>query len=168
MHKIYTSSSAPTIEMFPGDLCTVEGKNITLNVLVSGKPDPSFIWYFNRNELIVSDHSMITMPDGSLVIYSIKIRNTGEYTLIATNAIGTAEDTVSIVVRSRDFQNLYKTKSELPSIPLEHYGFYVAQGHSNNNQEFKKRFKVHSILTFDTRSLYIPINFTVTLFWLWS
>jgi alpha-tubulin suppressor-like RCC1 family protein len=79
---ILTVNYAPTITTQPASQTLYYGQTVTLTVLATGKPTPTFVWKKNEN--------IITGQTGaSLIIVSPAAGDSGNYTVTASNSVGT-------------------------------------------------------------------------------
>uniref|UniRef100_A0A1I7S955 Muscle M-line assembly protein unc-89 n=1 Tax=Bursaphelenchus xylophilus TaxID=6326 RepID=A0A1I7S955_BURXY len=103
--------SQPTFVSPLQDVTIPEGEILTLKCQVNGQPTPTVKWYRNGQELIPSDRIVQRLAlDGTatLRIMDAKKEEAGDFKVIATNEVGTAESTCVVKVLSGD---------ELPSAP---------------------------------------------------
>ena len=134
----------PTIIEFPTATHAIEGEGVVFKVVVRGNPFPSLTWYFQDTPL-ESDYNMEIKPDGSLHITSAELKNTGIYKFLAKNSKGSVEKEVKLTVaceEEEDLRSQEKNKIFMNPIPVENFGDYVVQCHSNSNEIFKLQYAV--------------------------
>ena len=116
---------------------------MVFKVVVRGNPFPSLTWYFQDTPL-ESDYNMEIKPDGSLNITSTELKNNGIYKLLAKNAIGSVEKEVKLTVapEEEEVKPPQSDKIYMKPIPMDNFGDYVVQCHSNSNEIFKLQYAV--------------------------
>ena len=75
--------TAPSITTQPQSRTATVGENVTLSVIVAGKPAPTCQWFFNG--VMIGGATSDT-----LVISNVQSANAGNYTVAVTNSAGTA------------------------------------------------------------------------------
>ena len=112
-------------------------------VVVSGKPEPTLIWYHNVEE-ITPNYSQEIERDGSLSIPNTELKHGGTYRLVARNSLGSAEQEVklSVVMEGENTPEVEHRSMNFIPISVKDFGKYVAKNHGNNNQGFKEQFQV--------------------------
>ena len=136
----------PTIEEFPTDTHAIEGEGVVFKVVVRGNPFPSLTWYF-QDTPFESDYNMEIKPDCSLHITSAELKNTGIYKLIVKNSKGSVENEVKLTVTPEEEEVKVTESNEvyMKPIPVDNFGDYVVQCHSNSNEIFKLQYAVSSL-----------------------
>lgn len=79
----------------------MKGNDASLEVMVSGDPQPSVEWYLDKRLLTSKDKRHVVLcKDGfhSLSIKNIQIEDEGVYECVATNIVGTAKCECEILV----------------------------------------------------------------------
>jgi hypothetical protein len=81
-------------------LVVEEKQNVTLSVSVEANPTPEITWTFGGQRVEVENDERFTLtPDGSLTISSLRLSDSGLYTVAADNGLGaTARDTLDLRV----------------------------------------------------------------------
>ncbi len=82
-------------------LQTVEvKKNLTLVVKVIGKPEPEVMWFVNRTEIKPTFKIKMTREKevATLTITGVTKAMTGEYSIVATNSVGSVTHTANVIV----------------------------------------------------------------------
>ncbi|XP_034438633.1 hemicentin-1 isoform X1 [Hippoglossus hippoglossus] len=88
----------PVIALSPAVLSVIEDQPLTLPcVLLAGNPLPERQWLHNYG-LVTSDQYVTVRRDGSLHIERIRLGDAGDYTCLAENAVGAANDTTTVNV----------------------------------------------------------------------
>lgn len=89
----------------------VEGELVHLKCKVVACPTPTILWFHNNKSILkerrrrISTDSKTHMHTTSLVIDSIKEKDSGSYKVMAINPEGSAESTASLLVSMRDEQS---------------------------------------------------------------
>lgn len=76
------------------------GRNHTFNVDISGEPPPEVKWMLNDVEVVANDHNVIKNVDyhSDFSLLNALRKQTGKYTITATNRNGTDSVTVEVTV----------------------------------------------------------------------
>ncbi len=116
---------------------------MVFKVVVSGKPVPTLTWYHDDTK-IISDYSQEILDDGSLHLPSAEVKQSGVYKLEARSTAGSVQQQVKLTVqvdrdRTPDFGG---TAVTFAPVPVNEFGEYVVQNHTNNNQGFRDQFIV--------------------------
>ncbi|XP_033105528.1 hemicentin-1-like isoform X2 [Anneissia japonica] len=81
------------------DYSVIVNNLVTLECPVDSSPPPVFIWKLNGLEIDMSDPYYEHFEDGSLIIRSTKLVDTGEYQCIAMNIVGNTSRTMQLNVQ---------------------------------------------------------------------
>ena len=75
-------------------------KNLTLVAKVVGKPEPEVAWFVNSTEIKPTFKIKQTKEKevATLTITGVTMNMTGEYTIVATNSVGTTSHSAKITV----------------------------------------------------------------------
>ncbi|XP_060933914.1 hemicentin-1 [Limanda limanda] len=88
----------PVIALSPAVLSVIEDQPLTLPcVLLAGNPLPERQWLHNYG-LVTSDQYVTVRRDGSLHIERIRLDDAGDYTCLAENVVGAANETTTVNV----------------------------------------------------------------------
>ena len=149
MSKKKTCIVEPTIEEFPTDTYAIEGEGVIFKAIARGNPAPSLTWY-HKDAPLASDYNLEISQDGNLLITSAELSNTGVYRLVAENSKGSVEREVRLTVAKEEEEEKKEVveteKVYMNPIPVENFGDYVVQCHSNSNEIFKLQYVVGSCL----------------------
>ncbi len=125
----------------------MEGENVVLKVVVSGKPVPTVTWYHDDTK-IVSNYSQEILDDGSLNLPSAEVKQSGVYKLLARSSAGSVQQQLKLTVQVDGEQKTpYTTRKvevTFEPMPVSSFGEYVAHNHRNNNEGFRDQFNVSS------------------------
>lgn len=154
--NLYYHVLAPAIESFSEFMKVMEGDGAVLKVVVTGDPDPNFLWHYEGTQLM-SNISREILSNGSLVISSTTQKHSGAYKLIADNCHGTAETEFKLLVVAHKATLLkdVEDKGKVLPVNLDIYGEYVQSHHFKSNKGFKKQFLVH--LTMLILAIYVVV-----------
>ena len=83
-------NTAPAITTQPASVTTKEGENVSLSVVASGSPAPTYQW--QKNGVNISGANAATLN-----ITGIKLADTGVYTVRIVNSIGAVTSTAAVV-----------------------------------------------------------------------
>ena len=136
---------APNIEEFPANTAAIEGEEVIFRVVVSGVPTPTLTWKSGEKELF-SNYSMTVGNDGTLTFPNAEIDQSGVYVLEARNSVGKMEREVKLDVQ-KECEETMDVDSQTESIrviPVDQFGEYVAENHSNNNIKYNVQYEVSS------------------------
>ncbi len=136
---------APNIEEFPANTAAIEGEEVIFRVVVSGVPTPTLTWKSGEKELF-SNYSMTVGNDGTLTFSNTEIDQSGVYVLEARNSVGKMEREVKLDVQ-KECEETMDVDSQTESIrviPVDQFGEYVAENHSNNNIKYNVQYEVSS------------------------
>ncbi|KAL7672890.1 hypothetical protein ACOME3_007769 [Neoechinorhynchus agilis] len=99
--------------VFERPLQPIEGKElsaIVLSAVCRAQPLPSFMWFQNDEILMESNrfssHYDILTNTISLSIVGLKLFDTGTYTIVAVNPLGTEKSVSTLIVRPDDFSSI--------------------------------------------------------------
>lgn len=79
-------AAAPSIATQPRSLSAVRGSNVTFTVAVAAVPDATYQWYFNNAPFAGATNASLTLT-------GIRPEDAGDYTVVATNALGSVTST---------------------------------------------------------------------------
>ena len=71
-------ATEPKIMEFDREVCTMEGKQVTLRVAFSGIPKPHLSWTFNGSK-VEGDYAIEVGTDGSLLFVCVEKKHSGRY-----------------------------------------------------------------------------------------
>ena len=82
-------------------LCKV-GESVKIETVISGKPTPSLEWTFNGHKLVTSETVKIVQKEDiyTLIIENVKQIHDGDYTVIATNSLGSVQTSANVSVEA--------------------------------------------------------------------
>lgn len=92
----------PSVKLPLRDVCTLEGKLVRLDCIITGQPEPEVIWYHEGLPVKESaDVQLLFQGDRcSLVIQEAVPEDMGEYKVVAINSAGEASSNCRLVVQS--------------------------------------------------------------------
>ncbi len=138
--------AVPQIEEFPGNTTAIEGEEVVFKVMVSGKPIPTLTWK-SEGKKLMSTYAMTVGDDGTtLTFHSTEMSQSGVYVLEACNSAGKIEKEVRLDVHKEWEDNVKsdgKCNTNVKAVPVDQFGDYVAENHSNNNLRFREQFQVN-------------------------
>ena len=116
---------------------------MVFKVVVSGKPEPTLVWYHN-DEQITNDYSREVLDDGSLNLPSLELKQGGVYKMVARNSTVSVEQSVKLTVQfeGEKIPDVERKSMTFAPIPVPKFGEYVVQNHANNNQGFRDQYLV--------------------------
>ena len=116
---------------------------MVFKVVVSGKPEPTLVWYHN-DEQITNNYSREVLDDGSLNLPSLELKQGGVYKMVARNSAGSVEQSVKLTVQfeGEKTPDVERKSMTFAPIPVPEFGEYVVQNHANNNQGFRDQYLV--------------------------
>ncbi len=85
-------ATPPSITTDPQDQTALVGQDVTFNVLASGTQPLSYQWYYNTNALLTND------VNSSLTQTNVQLTDAGGYSVIVSNAYGSATSAVAQLV----------------------------------------------------------------------
>ena len=71
-------AAEPKVMEFDQEVCTMEGKQVTLRVAFSGIPKPNLSWTFNGSK-VEGDYTIEVGTDGSLLFVCVEKKHSGRY-----------------------------------------------------------------------------------------
>ncbi|XP_039268950.2 hemicentin-1-like [Styela clava] len=89
---------APSFLTRPSDTVAVSGSNVIMNCAAHGVPTPNIQWR-KSNRALPTDGRFTVLHNNSLQIATIQLEDTGQYSCIATNEIGSRMAKASLVVK---------------------------------------------------------------------
>ncbi|XP_055969988.1 microfibrillar-associated protein 3-like [Sorex fumeus] len=103
------NGSAPVIVARTDHIIVKEGNSALINCSVYGIPEPQFKWYNSIGKLLREDEEEVEeeeeeggkwqmLDSGLLNITTVSFSDRGKYTCVATNALGTVNNTVTLRV----------------------------------------------------------------------
>ncbi len=110
---------------------------------MSGVPSPTLTWKSGEKELF-SNYSMTVGNDGTLTFPNAEIDQSGVYVLEARNSVGKMERKVRLDVQKECEETMdVDSQTEcIRVIPVDQFGEYVAENHSNNNIKYSVQYEV--------------------------
>ena len=87
----------PRFETIPRDTAAMANTDVELKCTSSGIPTPAVTWFKNGDAVIPTDYFQVTEA-GSLRILGLMAFDAGMYQCVATNAIGSAQTSVQLLV----------------------------------------------------------------------
>ena len=95
MSFLHKTIAKPSIYVHPDRVLAVEGDEVTVYCNASGVPKPKVTW---KSVIGESSKSMITLPNGNLILRRVKKMDSGIYRCTATNSIGSSSKSSFVVV----------------------------------------------------------------------
>ncbi|XP_060606385.1 neuroglian-like [Ruditapes philippinarum] len=93
----------------PAQIKVAESKSVTIDCLVTGKPDPTVTWY--RNQSLITGGRFQIMPNGTLHIQKVVMADAGDYRCRAKNIYGE--------VTSSTCKTQIRRKTRIEQYPLD-------------------------------------------------
>ncbi|NXA79072.1 HMCN2 protein, partial [Thryothorus ludovicianus] len=90
--------SAPVVTVTPAEVRAHAGQQVLLHCVVSGEPSPSVEWQRDGEPLPEGPHTRV-LPNATLFLPSVTHRDTGSYSCLARNALGSAAAHTSLDVQ---------------------------------------------------------------------
>nr|XP_042899314.1 hemicentin-1 isoform X1 [Parasteatoda tepidariorum] len=91
---------APSISIRDKELIVRNGDQANLRCIAEGLPDPKVRWFRGATEIQPLSYIQIS-PDGTLLIYDVQETDAGQYTCLAENEAGSANETMYLNVGSK-------------------------------------------------------------------
>ncbi|TKS66164.1 Matrix-remodeling-associated protein 5 [Collichthys lucidus] len=66
----------------------IYGEKLLLNCVAKGEPDPRIIWRTPSKKLVDAQYRIKVFPNGSITIYSVTDKDSGDYLCVARNKMG--------------------------------------------------------------------------------
>lgn len=96
------SAVAPEIQISPESVDILNRSTAVLLCAASGDPSPMISWEHNGVTVDTDDARVTVLPNGTLIIAMVMMSDMGDYQCFATNALGTVEsDVVLLMVEGR-------------------------------------------------------------------
>lgn len=89
----------PNVTVAPMEVTVDEGDNITFQCLISGNPTPNIYWKFEGVRLLTG--FKYSIDSGKLFIHQANFYDTGEYSCVASSALGSDESVGNLTVRGK-------------------------------------------------------------------
>ncbi len=86
---------APTFTSHPNDTTLIEGQPATIHCQATGAPKPTISWLRDGSQPVPDDY---IQESGDLVFTQTQASDTGDYTCIADNGVGTINATARLTV----------------------------------------------------------------------
>jgi len=101
-------SQAPEPIYLPTPHLARAGDNVSLRYVVAGSPEPNACWRRHDSPSCLTPGSTngrisVSTSDKSLHIREVRLSDSGEYSCLAENSIGSVEVTYTLIVRSKFF-----------------------------------------------------------------
>ena len=93
------SISAPQVMMSPADQTRDEGHNMSFYCRAGGNPTPSVEWRLKGRKLLSGAKYLVR--EGQLVVRNLSFNDTGQYTCVAKNILGSSKASGNLTVRSK-------------------------------------------------------------------
>jgi pectate lyase len=123
--ELVPASTPPSISTQPQDQSVFVGQNATFTVVASGSAPLSYQWYYNNDTLLTN----ATGP--SLTITNAQVTDTGGYSVIVTNAYGSASSgTANLTVTVPTAPSIVTQPQDLTVLPGQNAVFNVTAGGS--------------------------------------
>uniref|UniRef100_A0A9J8C8Z7 Coiled-coil domain containing 141 n=1 Tax=Cyprinus carpio carpio TaxID=630221 RepID=A0A9J8C8Z7_CYPCA len=86
----------------------MEGSPVTLEVEVTGFPEPTLTWFKNGHKLANDEHIELSHKEGkhALFIHSSAVRDSGQYVVTASNSDGTVTSSSMLQVKAVDLHGV--------------------------------------------------------------
>ncbi|XP_056121665.1 coiled-coil domain-containing protein 141 isoform X1 [Rhinichthys klamathensis goyatoka] len=106
-----TGGTGPNFSKPLSNTTVMEGSPVTLEVEVTGFPEPTLTWFKNGHKLANDEHIELSHKEGkhALFIHSSAVRDSGQYLVTASNSAGTISSSSMLQVKgnsSPDFDVL--------------------------------------------------------------
>ncbi|XP_067843753.1 coiled-coil domain-containing protein 141 isoform X2 [Heptranchias perlo] len=98
------ASNTPNFSKFLSNVSVVEGSPVTLEIEVTGFPEPTLMWYKNGQKLTTDQHLKISQKEGKNILFIEKVsdKDAGIYVVRAKNSNGTVSSSAILQVQDSD------------------------------------------------------------------
>nr|XP_055071320.1 coiled-coil domain-containing protein 141 isoform X1 [Misgurnus anguillicaudatus] len=98
------AGSGPNFTKPLSNATVMEGSPVTLEVEVTGFPEPTLTWFKNGHTLANDEHIQLSNKDGkhALYIQSAAVTDSGQYAVTASNSAGTVSSSSMLQVKGND------------------------------------------------------------------
>lgn len=95
------SNPGPNFSKPLSNATVMEGSPVTLEVEVTGFPEPTLTWFKNGHKLANDEHIELSHKEGkhALFIHSSAVRDSGQYVVTASNSAGTVSSSSMLQVK---------------------------------------------------------------------
>jgi pectate lyase len=122
---LISGATAPAINTQPQDQSIFVGQNVTFTAIASGSTPLSYQWYYNNDTLITN------ATGSSLTITNAQVTDTGGYSVIVTNAYGSASSgSANLTVAVPTAPSIVTQPQDLTVLPGQNAVFTVTAGGS--------------------------------------
>ncbi|XP_043104600.1 coiled-coil domain-containing protein 141 isoform X2 [Puntigrus tetrazona] len=99
----------------------MEGSPVTLEVEVTGFPEPTLTWFKNGHKLANDEHIELSHKEGkhALFIHSSAVRDSGQYVVTASNSAGTVTSSSMLQVKVRRVNPHFSCKPDEQNLLVE-------------------------------------------------
>ncbi|XP_048391371.1 coiled-coil domain-containing protein 141 [Stegostoma tigrinum] len=95
------ASNTPNFSKLLSNVSVVEGSPVTLEIEVTGFPEPTLMWYKNGQKLTTDQHLKISQKEGKHILFIEKVsdKDAGIYVVRANNSNGTISSSAILQVQ---------------------------------------------------------------------